>query len=278
MSFTVISAATSSERRLAYVVSRWSGHPRNDHRLLFVTDGAGEEHLLKTAAYPLGWTPRGVITAGVAWSHVELRVWRADGRPVAPTRTMRVSASIWDWSTNRFYAISHGRVIRSDGISATSLARVQSLGFAGPSLVFLSSLGNGLIEVSSTSRLVLLDAAGRTRFRAKLPRGWRLGGSIAAERDGTVAYEAVPSTKQAARHFRLYAALPGGRPRLLDRYDVAPACVPHSLQLRGSAVLLYASDGFARLYDARVSSAPADLAPAMRWLRARHRTGQPSFA
>jgi hypothetical protein len=99
---------------------------------------------------------------------------------------------------------------------------------------------------------------------------------MAAERDGTIAFEAAPIAATTARTFRLYAGLPGARPRLLDEYTVPPACVSDGLWLRGSTVLLTATH-IARLSGIHRSHPPVDLEPAIDWLRARHRTGQPSL-
>jgi hypothetical protein len=275
--FTTISDATSSGRRLAYGVSRWSGKPAREHRLLFVTNGAGRERLLATKDFPLGWTGRGLVTARASARRVVLSVWGLDGRPVASPRTLTTMPGTWtwDWATSRLYAVRRGRIVRSDGVSVTRLARLAELGLERSSPIMLAPLGNGLIELTTPSRLVVFDASGRTRVDAPLPGGWRLSGSITVDRAGAVAFEAVLGTGYSSRHYRLYAALPGARPRLLDSYTAVPVCAPHGLALRGSAVLLTDGSGLARLYDARGARSPVDLAPAVRWLRARHRTGQP---
>ncbi len=273
--FTTISMATSNGRRLAYVVSRWSGHPRKEHRLVFVTRADAAERRVATTAVPLGWTPNGVLTVQPSVQRVVLRVWRSDGRPAAPALTIPAAASTWDWSSDRLYAVSHGRLVRSDGMSVTTMASLRPLGFRRPARAELSALGHGLIELASPSHLAVLDRAGRVRFGASLPAGWHIFGTATAASDGTVAYEAFRVSARTARRFRLYAALPGARPRLLDTFDLPPSCVGPWLAVRGSAVLLSASDSFARVYDIRAARPPADLTPAMQWLRARHRSGQP---
>ncbi|MDX6578892.1 MAG: hypothetical protein QOJ47_441, partial [Gaiellales bacterium] len=65
--FTTISTASASGASMAYVVSRWWGTPRMEHRLVFVTTGAGPERRLPTTAYPLGWSLRGLVTADASW-------------------------------------------------------------------------------------------------------------------------------------------------------------------------------------------------------------------
>ena len=271
--FTTISAASSSGRRLAYVVSRWAGR---NHPLLFVTDGAGRERLVSRTATPLGWTRRGIIAAQVSVRRVVLNVWRSDGRLAAAPITLPARTWTWDWSTNRLYAIIQGRVVRSDGVSVTSLARLDALGLDPGSGVTLTALGQGLIELASRSELTVLDAAGHQRVHASLPAGWQLSGAVAAERDGTVAFEATPRTPRPTRTFRLYAARPESRPRLLDQYTVPPACIGDALSLHGSALLLTAT-GLARLYDIHHRRPRVDLEPAVDWLRARHRSGQPQL-
>ena len=275
--FTTISDATSSGRRLAYAVSRWSGKPAREHRLLFVTNGAGRERLISTTDFPLGWTARGVVTAHASARRVVMRVWRVDGRPAAAPATLTTvpGAWTWDWSTRRLYAVRGSRIVSSDGVSVTRLARLAEFGLERASPIMLSPLGNGLIELATPSRLVVFDGSGRTRANASLAGGWRLSGAIAVDERGGVAFEAVLGAGYAARRYRLYAALPGSRPRLLDSYTAPPECAPHGLALEGSAVLLTDSALIARLYDARGTRAAVDLEPAVRWLRAHHRTGQP---
>jgi hypothetical protein len=275
--FTTISMASSSGQRLAYMVSRWRGRPASEHRLFFVTNGAGRERLVPTTDFPLGWTARGVVAAHVSARRVVMRVWSVDGRVATPPRTLTTmrGAWTWDWSTSRLYAVSQGRIVRTAGVFVTPLARLAELGLDGHSQIILAPLGDGLIELATPSRLVVFDASGRRRVDASLPAGWRLDGAIAAERSGAVAFEATPTAALPARHFRLYVALPGTRLRLLDTYTVPPECSPHGLALRGSALLLTTSSGLARLYDARGSFRPVDLEPAMHWLRARHRSGLP---
>jgi hypothetical protein len=124
--------------------------------------------------------------------------------------------------------------------------------------------------------LVVLSAAGRVVVQTTLPRGWRLDGAISADPAGTVAFEATPISNAPARRFRLYAALRGGTPRLLDRYAAPPSCVYDGILVRGSTVLLTGTT-LARVYDVRQSVARVDLEPAVRWLRRHHRTGAASF-
>jgi hypothetical protein len=269
--FTTISAASSTGRNLAFVVSRWAGR---DHPLLFVSDRAGREHLVSRAATPLGWTPRGLVAARVSARRVVLGVWHSDGRRAAAPLTVNTRTWAWDWSTDRLYAVTGGRIVLSDGASVIPLARLSALGLEPRSRITLTALGHGLIELASSSTLIVLDSAGHTRVHASLPAGWRLDGTITAAGDGTVAFEAIPLTPRASRTFRLYVAGPGGQPRLLDHYTVPPACIPNALALRGSGLLLTAT-GLARLYDIHGSRPPVDLEPAVAWLRARHRTGQP---
>jgi hypothetical protein len=269
--FTTISAAERSGRRLAYVVSRWKAG--TNHPLLFVAAGAGRERLISRTASPLAWTPRGLIAAEFSRRRVVMHVWRADGRSAAPALTLAAKTWTWDWSTDELFAVTDGGVVRSDGVSVTAMPQLHALGMKGPE-VTLAPLGNGLIELASTSQMIVFDSSGHQRNRASLPAGWRLNGAITAERNGAIAFEATPTTPLPARSFRLYAALSGGRLRLLDDYTVPPACVPDNLALRGSSLLLSAT-GLARLYDIRGSAAPVNLEPAVDWLRARHRTGQP---
>jgi hypothetical protein len=273
--FTTVTTATSSGRRMAYMVSRWSGRPAREHRLLFVTNGIGRERLVSTTDFPLGWTARGVVGARATARRLVTRVWRVDGHlATAPSRLI-TRAWAWDWSTNQLYAVSQGRIVRMDGISVTPLARLAALGLDRHSQIMLAPLGGGLIELATPSRLIVFDASGRRRVDASLPAGWRLDGAISAEHGGAVAFEAVATTHLPARHYRLYVALPGARMRLLDNYTAPPECASHGLALRGSAVLVTAASGLARLYDAHGSLPPVDLEPAIGWLRARHRSGQP---
>jgi hypothetical protein len=227
--------------------------------------------------FPLGWTPRVVVATHVTARRVVMRVWRVDGHRAAPPSTLTTmpGAWTWDWSTNQLYGVSRGRIVRTDGISVTPLTRIAEFGLDRHSQIMLAPLGSGLIELATQSRLIVFDAAGRTRVDASLPAGWHLSGSIAAERTGAVAFEAVLGTAVSSRHYRLYVALPRVRPRLLDSYTTPPECGSHGLALHGSAVLVTDASGLARLYDAHGSLAPVDLAPAMRWLRVRHRSGQP---
>jgi hypothetical protein len=274
--FTRISGATSSGRRLAYVVSRWSGRPRTEHRLVFVTRSDGPERRVATASYPLGWTPQGVVMARTSVQRAVLRVWRADGRPAAPALAIPAAASTWDWSAGGLYAAARGRLVRSDGVVVTRLASLRALGFGVSAPLQITVLRRGVIELASASHLALVDRRGRELLDASLPAGWRLSGSIAATPGGGVAYEATTgSTTASAVRFRLYAALAGGRPRLLGGYALPPSCGGHWVEVRGSAVLVSASDTFARAYDIRGTRPAADLAPVMRWLRARHRSGDP---
>jgi hypothetical protein len=278
--FTTISDATSSGRRLAYVISRWSGKPAREHRRLFVTNGAGRERLISTTDFPLGWTARGVVAAHASARRVVLHVWRADGRPAASPKTLTTMPGTWtwDWATSRLYAVRGRRIVSTDGVVVTRLARLAEFGLERTSPIMLSPLGNGLIELATPARLVVFDASGRTRVDASLPRSWRLSGAVAVDGNGGVAFEAVLGSGYSSRRYRLYAALPGTRPRLLDSYTATPHCAPHGLALRGAAVLFTDSPDAARLYDARGAQPPVDLEPAVRWLRARHRTGQPRLA
>jgi hypothetical protein len=270
--FTTISAAQRSGRRLAYVVSRWKAG--TDHPLLFVTAGRGRrERLVSHTASPLGWTPRGLIAAELSRRRVVMHVWRADGRSAAPALTLAARTWTWDWSTNELFAVTAAGLVRSDGVSVSAVAPLRALAMRASELT-LAPLGNGLMELAGTSQLIVFDASGHQRNRASLPGGWRLNGTITAERNGTIAFEATPTTPLSARTFRLYAAVPGGRQRLLDHYTVPPECVPDALALHGSSLLLSAT-GLTRLYDTRGSATPVNLEPAVDWLRARHRTGQP---
>jgi hypothetical protein len=275
--FTTIPTATSSGRRLAYVVSRWSGRPPREHRLFFITNGTGRERLVSTTDFPLGWTARGVVAARATARRVVTRVWRVDGHLATEPSTLTTKAWTWtwDWSTSLLYAVSHGRVVRSDGVSVTPLARLAALGLDRHSQIMLAPLGGGLIELATPSRLIVFDASGRTRVNASLPAGWRLDGAITAEHNGGVAFEAVRATSAATRQYQLYVALAGSRATLLDTYTAPPECAPHGLALRGSAVLVTDSTSLARVYDARGSLRPVDLEPAIGWLRSHHRSGQP---
>jgi hypothetical protein len=274
--FTIISGAVASGNRLAYVVSRWSGRRPREHRLVFVTDGRHAERGLSAAGFPLGWTRRGLVTAEPTRRSVAFTTWQVDARRAAPALTLDTGEWAWDWATNRAYAVTGGRVVRTDGVSVTPLARLASLGVDRAATIVVSPLGHGMVELSSASRLAVLDRTGQVRVRAALPAGWRLAGGIASEPDGAVAFEASPVSTLPARSFRLYAALPGSRVRLLGSYSVTPTCSPHAVSLRGSTVLV-STDGLARVYDARGSRAPIDLEPAVKWLRARHRSGQVSL-
>src|SRR5689334_18283252 len=60
--FTTISAADWSAGRLAYAVSRWSGRPRRERRLVFVVRRGGAERRVETDGFPVGWTARGLLT------------------------------------------------------------------------------------------------------------------------------------------------------------------------------------------------------------------------
>jgi hypothetical protein len=276
--FTTISTASASGARMAYVVSRWSGKPRIEHRLVFVTTGSKPERLLRTTAYPLGWSARGLVTATASRRLLILEAWRADATRVSAPRVFHARAWVWDWTTNRAMVATATTVVRSDGVSSTPIARLAALGFGPrPHELAVSPLGHGLVELSTSSRLVVLTAAGHRVVQSTLPRGWRLDGAIAADPSGTVAFEATPISHAPARSFRLYAAFHGGTPRLLDRYLTPPACVYDGISVRGSAVLL-TSATLARVYDVRRSISRVDLEPAVQWLRRHDRTGSASFA
>ena len=202
-----------------------------------------------------------------------VRTWRADARPVSSTRTLTTLSWTWDWSSNRLYTVTDGRVLRTDGVESTPLLRLASLGIAAHSHPYLSPLGHGLLELSNLSQLVVFDATGRIRTRASLPAGWQLDGAVATGADGAIAFEAAT---QSRRSFRLYSAFPGGGTQFLGVYTARPSCAGHWLELRGSSVLVSTED-VTRIYDARSSSAPVDLQPAVRWLKARHRSGRPQL-
>ena len=275
--FTTVSAATARGATFAYVVSRWSGKPRREHRLVFVTTGAAPERLVHTTGYPLGWSPRGLVTADARRNHLRLEVWRADAHPVSIPRVLDARSWTWDWTTNRVVAVTGENVVRTDGVSSTRLARLAALGFRPrPANLVVSPLGHGLVDLSTASRLVVLDAAGRSVAQTTLATGWRFDGAISADPLGAVAFEATPISTLPARRFRLYAALPGGQPRLLDEYVVPPSCAYHGVALRGPVVLL-TGETLARVYDLRRPASRVDLQPAVRWLRKHHRTGDPRF-
>jgi hypothetical protein len=274
--YTTISTATATPdgHRLAYRVSQWWGRPRREHALLFIATPSTRERLVRTSGFPLGWTPRGLITADVAAHRVATRAWRTDARPASALLSLTTATWVWDWSGNRLYTVSGGQVSRSDGTRVTPLFRLGALGIRTQSRLILAPLGSGLIELANASHLIVFDGAGRVRTRASLPPGWRLTGAVAAEPGGAVAFEATPASDQQQHVFRLYAALPGSEARLLGTYTAAPSCASHGLSLRGVTVLVTTSD-LARLYDVRGRAAPIDLGPAVRWLEARHRTGRP---
>jgi hypothetical protein len=275
--FTTVSTASARGASLAYVVSRWSGTPRMEHRLVFVTEGAGPERLLRTTGYPLGWSSRGLVTAVASRRRLELQVWRADARPVSVARRFDVQAWVWDWTTNRVVVATGTNVVRTDGISTTRLGRLAALGFGRrPRNLVVSPLGHGLVDLSTSSRLVVLNAAGRSVAQTTLATGWRFDGAISADPGGAVAFEATPTSTLPARRFRLYAALLGGPPRLLDHYGAPPSCASHGVAVRGSVVLL-TGDTLARVYDLRRPGSRVNLQPTVRWLRQRDRTGVPRF-
>ncbi len=276
--FTTISAASARGASLSYVVSRWSGKPRMEHRLVYVTTGRGPERRLATTGYPLGWSERGLVTAIASRRRLEVQSWRADARPVSAPRRFEARAWVWDWTTNRVVVATGSTVLRTDGVSSTPLARLAALGFGSRARnLSISPLGHGLVDLSTSSRLVVLDAAGRSLAQTTLPSGWRLDGSIAAAPTGTVAFEATPLTKLPARRFRLYAAGRSGKPRLLDRYAAPPSCANNGVSVRGSVVLL-TGNTLARVYDVGRPGSRVDLEPAVRWLRSHRRTGMASFA
>jgi hypothetical protein len=275
--FTTISTASARGASLSYVVSRWSGKPRMEHRLVFVTSGGRPERRLSTSAYPLGWSSRGLVTADASRRRLKLRVWRADARAVGGPRVFDARAWVWDWTTNRVLAVTGKDVVRTDGVSSIRLARLAAVGFGPhPSNLVVSPLGHGLVDLSTSSRLVVLDAAGESVAQTTLAPGWRLDGAVAAGPGGTVAFETTPTSTLPARRFRLYAALAGGQPRLLDHYVAPPSCGAHSVAVRGSVVLLTGAT-LARVYDLRRPASRVDLQPAVRWLRQHHRTGAPRF-
>jgi hypothetical protein len=276
--FTTISTASARGASMAYVVSRWWGTPRLEHRLVFVTTGAGRERRIPTTAYPLGWSVRGLVTADASRRRLELQVWRADARPLSTPRVFEARAWVWDWTTNRVVVATGSDVVRTDGVSSTRIGKLAALGFGRrPRYLVVSPLGRGLVELSTPSRLVVLDAVGRSVAQTTLPAGWRLDGAISADPSGAVAFEATPVSNTSARRFRLYAALSGGKPRLLDRYGTPPSCAGHALSVRGSVVLL-TGDTLARVYDLRRATSRVDLEPAVQWLRRHNRTGLARFA
>jgi hypothetical protein len=271
--FTTISTASARGASMAYVVSRWWGTPRLEHRLVFVTTGLGPERLLHTTAYPLGWSSRGLVTADASRRRLELQVWRADARPVSIPRVFEARAWVWDWTMNRVVVATRTDVVRTDGVTSTRIGKLAALGFGRrPRYLVVSPLGDGLVDLATSTRLVVLDAAGRSVAKVTLPAGWRLDGAISADPAGAVAYEATPVSNASARRFRLYAALRGGKPRLLDRYATPPSCVGQGLAVRGSVVLL-TGDTLARAYDLRRAASRVDLEPAVQWLRRHNRTG-----
>jgi hypothetical protein len=178
---------------------------------------------------------------------------------------------------NRVIVATKENVVRTDGVSLTPLAKLAALGFGRrPSNLAVSPLGHGRIDLSTPSRLAVLNAAGRSITQTTLPRGWRLDGAISASPKGALAFEATPISTLPARRFRLYAALPGGTPRLLDRYAAPPSCVGHAVSVRGSVVLLTGAT-LARVYDVRRAVSHIDLQPAVQWLRSHHGTGVARF-
>jgi hypothetical protein len=276
--FTTISTASARGASMAYVVSRWSGKPRVEHRLVYVTTGAGSERLLHTTGYPLGWSVRGLVTALASRHRLEVQVWRANGRPVTAPRVFDARAWVWDWTMNGVVVATPLKVVRTDGVSSTPLARLAALGFGRrPRTLAISPLGHGLVDISTSSRLAVLDSAGQSMAQTTLPDGWRLDGAISADPAGTVAFEATSISNLPTRRFRLYAALRGGKPRLLDRYSTPPSCVGQGVAVRGSVVLLSGST-IARAYDVRETVSRVDLEPAVQWLRRHHRTGITRFA
>jgi hypothetical protein len=276
--FTTISTASASGTSMAYVISRWSGKPRMERRLVFVTADARPERLLHTSAYPLGWSSRGLVTVRASRRRLELQVWRADARPLSAPRVFDARAWVWDWTTHRAIVATGAVVLATDGTTSTRLARLGALGFRRRARnLVVSPRGHGLVELSTSSRLAVLNSAGRRVMRTTLPRGWRLDGSISADLAGTVAFEATPTGNLPARRFRLYATIHGGKPRLLDRYSAPPSCVSNGISVRGTAVLL-TGNTLARVYDARRAASRVDLEPQVRWLRAHRRTGAARFA
>jgi hypothetical protein len=275
--FTTVSAATARGATFAYVVSRWSGKPRREHRLVFVTTGAGSERPLHTTGYPLGWSSRGLVTADATRNELRLQVWHADSHPVSIRRVLDARSWTWDWTTNRVVAVTGENVVRTDGVSSTRLARLVALGFgARPANLVLSPLGHGLVALSTASRLVVLDTAGRSVAQTTLATGWRFDGAISADPGGAVAFETTSTSTLPARRFRLYAGLPGGQHRLLDDYVAPPSCAYHGVAVRGLVVLL-TGETLARVYDLGRPGSRVDLQPAVRWLRQHHRTGNPRF-
>jgi hypothetical protein len=205
-----------------------------------------------------------------------MRVWRADGRPAGAAHTLRTSAWVWDWTTHALVAVSGDRVVRTDGSAVETVARMHALDVVPSPGLAVTPLGGGLIELSTASRIAVVNRTGRVLARARIPAGWRFDGALAATASGAIAYEATPTEPLPAHEFRLYAGLPGRATTVIDRYEVPPECVYHEISVRGSTVLL-ASQGIARAYDLRDGHARVDLEPAVRWLQARHRTGRPSF-
>jgi hypothetical protein len=272
-SYTDISGASASRGRLAYVVSTWAGTPRSERTLLFVTRLGSTERLVHDAGYPLGWTPHGLVTALGNARRVVLRVWRADGTPAGPALDLPGPTWTWDFSRNRVAAVTAGRLVRTDGLHVATLARLGSLAIAGRPVV--APLGDGLVALTTTSRLAVLDGRGSVLARAALPAGWRLDGTIAASRGLTV-YEATPGGRLPASRFRLYAAGGGSGTRLLGSYAVPPTCAGHGLTLRGSAALLTAGD-LVRVYDAARPGRMVALKPVVRWLRRRGRAASTSW-
>jgi len=187
-------------------------------------------------------------------------------------------AWVWDWTTNRVIVATGSNVVRTDGISSTPIAQLAALGFGRRSRnLVVSPLGHGLVDLSTSSRFVVLNAVGRSVAQTTLPTGWRLDSAISADPAGVVAFEATPVSNASARRFRLYAVLGGGKPRLLDRYAAPPSCVGQGVSVRGSVVLL-TGDTLARVYDVRRPVSRVDLEPAVQWLRRHDRTGVARFA
>ena len=244
---------------------------------MFVTTGAAPERLLHTNGYPLGWSVRGLVTAIATRRRLEVRAWRADTLPVSAPLVFDGRAWAWDWTMNRLVVATRATLLRTDGVSSTSLGRLAALGFRGRPLgLVVSPLGHGLVGLSTSSRLVVLNGAGRRLATTTLPAGWRLDGTVAADVSGVVAFEATPVTRLPARRFRLYAAIHGGSPRLLDRYAAPPSCTNNSVSVRGSVVLLTGTT-LARVYDLGASGSRVDLEPTVSWLRTHHRTGLARF-
>ena len=211
--------------------------------------GGGERRIARHEE-PLGWTRAGLLLLQRG-RNIDVR--DSAGRHRA---TLRFRQSLFQWNTSSLLALTYdGRLVRSDGRSSTTLARI-----ADRRWTVTDVLRRGLIVLTRPGALLVLDRHGHRYASTTFAEHADVGGTVTPLPDGSIAFPLLRGGIDRVLLLQRGARKPV---QLLARR--LPRSCGHWTSLTYHAgLLLYSSQGRIVLVDPVREERPIDLTPFVR--------------